>query len=280
MKLEQLLKLKTQLPVNVRSGQATATDFDVYLTAPCELPAGAYEQSAIKIWQVTGTIPSPCDPFDMPEMGEYIATIRLDAAYIHTVSHAMAKQDIRYYLNGFCLSSSGYLVTTDGHRMVVVQDAFDSIGHDVIVPRDAVKYLPRKGTLTMHVYRSWIVFDGIGLTCRLIEGRFPDYTRVIPDNPRRIFPNGIDRAIVKKARDAAKASRLSPDAVPLWVENGKASIGEIDLGETGMFGDCPAGFNVKYLHEAIDGQIEYRDEKSAILIRNGNTIEVIMPMRR
>lgn len=280
MKLEQLLKLKTKFPtVNVHAGQATATDGNVYLSAPCDLPDGAYEQVAIKLWRMTGAIPTPVDPFDMPEMGDTLATIQLDAVHIHTVSHAMAKYDVHYYLSGFCLSASGDLVATDGHRMVVVQGAFDSIENGVIVPQEAVKYLPKKGTLTASIYMSWVVFEGMGLTCRIIEGRYPDYKRVIPDKPRLIFPTGIDRAIVKKALDVAKVSGLDMDAVPLWVENGKASIGKIDLGETGMFGDCPACFSVKYLHEAIDGQIEYRDEKSSILIRNGNTIEVIAPLR-
>ena len=281
MKLEQMLKLKTIFPtVNVHAGQATATDGDVYLSAPCDLPDGAYDQTSVKLWQVTGSIPEPVEPFNMPEIGDTLATVRLDAVHIHTVSHAMAKYDVRYYLSGFCLSASGDIVATDGHRMVVVQDVFDSIERDVIVPREAVKYLQKTGQITAHIYQSWIVFDGLGLTCRLIDGRYPNYKRATPDNPLLIFPNGIDRAIVKKALNAAKVSGLNMGAVPLWVENGKASIGAFDLGETGMFGDCPAGFNVKYLHEAIDGQIEYRDEKSSILIRNGNTIEVIMPLRK
>ncbi|EKD97671.1 MAG: hypothetical protein ACD_23C00790G0001, partial [uncultured bacterium] len=114
------------------------------------------------------------------------------------VSFAMAVQDIRYYLNGILFVAEGKqlsLVATDGHRL-----AFASATLDVEVPKQEV-ILPRKTVIELqrllsdaggenqpHIEMQFannqakFTFGGMEFVTKLVEGKFPDYNRVIPRN--------------------------------------------------------------------------------------------------
>ena len=108
---------------------------------------------------------------------------------------AMAQQDVRYYLNGLLIETGGKhlrAVATDGHRLAMCQVEMDG-GNlpegQVIVPRKGVLELQRllsgDGELTLHLGSNHIriQLEGIRFTSKLIDGRFPEYDRVIPKNP-------------------------------------------------------------------------------------------------
>jgi DNA polymerase-3 subunit beta len=137
------------------------------------------------------------DPMDFPmpdEEHQHLFSLELPQAelraQLETVEHAMAKDDVRYYLNGLCLQFRTHLtaVATDGHRLAAMQGA-TVIGreepHELILPKKAVNELKKRlgdGTCRIDVTNRGIKVDfgTTALQSRLIDGRFPEWQRVIP----------------------------------------------------------------------------------------------------
>ena len=133
---------------------------------------------------------------------------------LNQVSFSMAVHDIRYYLNGILFVAEGKqlsLVATDGHRL-----AFASATLDVEVPRQEV-ILPRKTVLEMQRLLSdkegaidmqfannqaKFVFDGMEFVTKLVEGKFPDYNRVIPKNHKNSITLGRTALLATLQRTA------------------------------------------------------------------------------
>ena len=128
-----------------------------------------------------------------------MTTITLKIKDIKAVSHAMAKGDIRYYLNGMLVEHNGIetrLAATDGHRLHLVRIEHDSalVSEPVkyIVPRDFIlqliktkfsKYAIKQVTLTFSDMKVAAALpNGDEIISKLIDGVFPDYCRVIPKN--------------------------------------------------------------------------------------------------
>jgi DNA polymerase-3 subunit beta len=112
---------------------------------------------------------------------------------------SMAQQDVRYYLNGMLLETSAKLlrsVATDGHRLALCEIDLPSggkPGQQVIVPRKGVLELQRIlaaddaiAEVSVGSNHFRVEIGEIRLTSKLIDGRFPEYGRVIPNNPPRI----------------------------------------------------------------------------------------------
>jgi DNA polymerase-3 subunit beta len=139
-------------------------------------------------------------------------------ALLSQVSFAMAVHDIRYYLNGILFVAEGKqlsLVATDGHRL-----AFSSATLDVEVPRQEV-ILPRKTVLEMQRLLSdkegaiemqfagnqaKFSFEGMEFVTKLVEGKFPDYNRVIPKNHKNIITLGRTTLLASLQRTAILTS--------------------------------------------------------------------------
>jgi len=137
------------------------------------------------------------DPLDFPTLNEeqkLLFSVELPQAellaQLETVEHAMAKDDVRYYLNGMCLQFGTHLtaVATDGHRLAAMPGA-TLLGreetHELILPRKAVNELKKRlgdGDCRIDVTNRGIKVDfgTTALDSRLIDGRFPDWRRVIP----------------------------------------------------------------------------------------------------
>ena len=118
-------------------------------------------------------------------------------AVLDATSFAMAKQDVRYYLNGLLLEWHGetlLLVGTDGHRLahVGLRAAIDGDPGQAIVPADSVAILARIGAetgdreVTMEVNRNRlaVAWHGCELISKLIDGRYPEWRRVVPKHPQ------------------------------------------------------------------------------------------------
>jgi DNA polymerase-3 subunit beta len=111
---------------------------------------------------------------------------------IGKTKHAMAQSDVRFYLNGALLDINAQhmqMVATDGHRMAIAKIASPSIeSAQVIIPSKTIKTLHRtlEGIgVTVTIYKNSIRFmtDTLTIKSKIIDGRYPNYGRVIPDKP-------------------------------------------------------------------------------------------------
>ena len=224
------------------------------------------------------------------------------------VSFAMAVHDIRYYLNGILFVAEGKqlsLVATDGHRL-----AFSSATLDVEVPRQEV-ILPRKTVLEMQRLLSdkegaiemqfagnqaKFSFEGMEFVTKLVEGKFPDYNRVIPKNHKNIITLGRAPLLASLQRTAIltsekfKGVRLNIEPGTLRVASNNAeqeeAVDELDIDYGGD--SIEIGFNVTYLIDALTNmnqdmvKIELSDSNSSALLTIPDDAAfkyVVMPMR-
>ncbi|MGV3494182.1 MAG: DNA polymerase III subunit beta [Ramlibacter sp.] len=227
---------------------------------------------------------------------------------LNQVSFAMAVHDIRYYLNGILFVAEGKqlsLVATDGHRL-----AFASANLDVEVPRQEV-ILPRKTVLELQRLLSdaegaielqfasnqaKFAFGGMEFVTKLVEGKFPDYNRVIPKNHKNSVTLGRAPLLASLQRTAIltsekfKGVRLNLEPGTLRVASNNAEQEEaVDELDIDYGGDAiEIGFNVTYLIDALANQdqdmvkIELADANSSALITipdNSQFKYVVMPMR-
>ncbi len=136
------------------------------------------------------------------------------------VQYAMAQQDIRYYLNGLLLVVEGAelrLVATDGHRLAFTSRPLDTTTHnrqEVILPRKTVLELVKllgDGDDPVEVRlapnQARFAFGDIQLVSKLVDGKFPDYNRVIPQNHPKLMK--VSRASLQQA--LARAAILTSD---------------------------------------------------------------------
>src|SRR5690349_18506650 len=227
---------------------------------------------------------------------------------LNQVSFAMAVHDIRYYLNGILFVAEGRqlsLVATDGHRL-----AYASATLDVDVPRQEV-ILPRKTVLEMQRLLSdaegaiemqfannqaKFSFGGMEFVTKLVEGKFPDYNRVIPKTHKNTVTLGRAPLLASLQRTAILTSEKFK-GVRLNIEPGTLRIAsnndeqeeaqdELDIDDGGDA--IEIGFNVSYLIEALANmgqdmvRIDLADSNSSALVtipENANFNYVVMPMR-
>ena len=255
----------------------------------------------------------PRDDFPIIAEGELPTRFELPAATLRQIidktRFAISTEETRYYLNGIYLHvTDGELraAATDGHRLARVTvarpDGADAMP-GVIIPRKCVAELRKlldevDGTVEVSLSESKIRF-GLGnavLTSKLIDGTFPDYSRVIPTandkllkiDPRS-FEEGVDRvSTIASERTRAVKMTLDRDKITLSVtspENGTAAE-EVpaDYAAQGI----EIGFNARYLLDIlgqIDGdmvEVHLADAAAPTLLRendNAPALYVLMPMR-
>ena len=227
---------------------------------------------------------------------------------LNQVSFAMAVHDIRYYLNGILFVAEGKqlsLVATDGHRL-----AFSSATLDVEVPKQEV-ILPRKTVLEMQRLLSdkegaiemqfagnqaKFSFEGMEFVTKLVEGKFPDYNRVIPKNHKNVITMGRVPLLASLQRTAIltsekfKGVRLNIEPGTLRVASNNAeqeeAVDELDIDYAGDA--IEIGFNVTYLIDALANmdqdmvKMELADSNSSALLTIPDDAAfkyVVMPMR-
>ena len=230
------------------------------------------------------------------------------AGLIEKTHFSMAQQDVRYYLNGMLLETGGkYLraVATDGHRLALSQaelDGGDLAEQQVIVPRKGVLELQRlmsgEGALDIQLGANHvrIQLEGIRFTSKLIDGRFPEYERVIPQESSNQL--SADKGVIRSAlqRTAILSNEkyrgirliIRDSGVVLQAHNPEQEEAEEEVEVEYSGDDIEIGFNVNYLLDAIgavDGEtvtLSVVDSNSSCLVRepeNDNNKFVVMPMR-
>ena len=227
---------------------------------------------------------------------------------IEKTHFSMAQQDVRYYLNGMLLETSGQhlrAVATDGHRLALCQvelDGADLEEQQVIVPRKGVLELQRlmsgEGDLNIELGSNHIriQLEGIRFTSKLIDGKFPEYDRVIPKESanelkanRSEFRDALQRTAIL-ANEKYRGIRLviRDSGVILQAHNPEQEEAEEELEVEYSGEDIEIGFNVNYLLDAlgaVEGDIvtlSVQDSNSSCLIRqpgNEDSTFVVMPMR-
>lgn len=224
-------------------------------------------------------------------------------------SFAMAQQDVRYYLNGILMeieSSNIKLVATDGHRLALSQAALDSGVSDerqIIIPRKAVLELtrlldsgdsPAKCELSQNHFR--VETDSLSFTTKLIDGKFPDYKRVIPVDGnknmqvnRETLKQSMSRiAILSNEKYRGIRLTLSSGNLSIQANNPDQEEAEEELQVEYDESDLEIGFNVTYLIDVLNVldsenvQIKLKDSNSSAIMSDSqdeSSLYVVMPMR-
>ncbi|WP_374391191.1 DNA polymerase III subunit beta [Tabrizicola sp.] len=259
----------------------------------------------------------PKEDFPVMATSEYSSNFSAKAPDLRRLfdkaKFAISTEETRYYLNGVYMHVSQgeggkvlRCVATDGHRLARI-DAPLPEGADgmpgVIVPRKTVGELRKlldddEATIAVSVSETKVRFatPAITLTSKVIDGTFPDYTRVIPTgNTRKLevdaseFAKAVDRvATVSSERSRAVKLSLEEDRLVLSVNSPDSGAAEEELAVA--YGDerLEIGFNAKYLLE-IASQVDrenavflFNSAADPTLMREGNdtsAVYVVMPMR-
>jgi DNA polymerase-3 subunit beta len=271
------------------------------------------EKAVIRAGRSRFTLTSlPASEFPTIEEISAQQTLELTQSELRTLldqTHfSMAQQDVRYYLNGMLLETDGNVlrtVATDGHRLALCEMTMSSkvkANQQVIVPRKGVLELQRllgtDGSVSVAIGTNHIrvQIGDIRFTSKLIDGRFPEYSRVIPASPTKLVK--ADRETLRHALQRAailsnekyRGIRLTirTNALTVQAHNPEQEEAEEEIEVTYQGDDLEVGFNVNYLLDAlaaIEGanvDIGLSDSNSSCLIRNPDKTAskyVVMPMR-
>ena len=249
---------------------------------------------------------------NLQEVRSFSLSQKLFKQLISQVYFAMAQQDIRYYLNGmlFVLEEKKLIaVATDGHRLaygqVMLDENIQGIAEklEVIVPRKTIlecqhllEDTDEKVKIQISPTQIKFVFQSIELLSKLVEGKFPDYQRVIPKDHqhavtinRENFLSALQRVAILTT-DKFKGIRCSLKQNHLLVQSTNAEQEEAqeEIETTYIGDDIDIGFNVTYLLDVLTNvknseiKISIGDSNSSALItipENDNFKYVVMPMR-
>ncbi|MDY7539654.1 DNA polymerase III subunit beta [Undibacterium sp. RTI2.1] len=224
------------------------------------------------------------------------------------VHFSMAQQDIRYYLNGLLLVVDGknvIAVATDGHRLaycqVEVEQEFPR--QEVIIPRKTIIELQRlledkDDLVQLDIANNQVklTFADIELISKLVEGKFPDFNRVIPKGYKNNFTLGREQLLRSLQRAAIMTSDkfkgvrcvVTPGSMQILSTNAdqEEAVEEIEIDYGGDSVDI--GFNVTYLLDVLNNlkvdqiNLAFGDSNSSALITipdNADFKYVVMPMR-
>jgi DNA polymerase-3 subunit beta len=225
------------------------------------------------------------------------------------VQYAMAQQDIRYYLNGLLLVAQGSelkLVATDGHRLAYASEVIGAAQEErieVILPRKTVLELSRQLgdndealEITLTPTQARFNFGSVEFVSKLIDGKFPDYERVIPQQQgkiikldRALFQHSLQRAaILTNEKFRGVRLVLSTGSLKILSTNAENEEAQEEI-EIDYAGDSlDVGFNVNYLLDVLNNltsesiEVRLADSNSSALIMlpdNERFKYVVMPMR-
>lgn len=261
---------------------------------------------------------SSMDPESFPNMQHDLSKTSIQlpqsklASLLKRVSFAMAHNDVRYFLNGMLweISDTTFkVVATDGHRLAMSQIDIDSLPTDktqrIIVPRKSVLELMkileeqsddliaiRFGNQHFQVKLPQYIF-----TSKLIDGRYPDYNRVVPQNNQRLLTaerDSLKQALVRTAILSNEKYRgvrlnLEPNTLRLAATNPEQEQANDEVEVNYHYDPMEVGFNVSYLLDVINtldsNEVILRlgdDPTKSILIEDKGLCHshyVVMPIR-
>jgi len=257
------------------------------------------------------TLPAREFPNVEDSMGTHQFTIKQGQLkrLIDRTGFAMAQQDVRYYLNGMLWELKGQqlkVVATDGHRL-----ALCTLPEKVGVNGDIQVILPRKGVLEMarllldedsdiaivigsnHIRATT---DEFTFTSKLVDGKFPDYQRVLPRNPNKIVLGSrlelrqafTRTAILSNEKYRGVRLKLTDNSLDIVANNPEQEEAEEAVPVDYQGESLEIGFNVSYLLDVLavlSGEqikLSLSDPNSSALLEEseeGDSVYVVMPMR-
>ena len=242
------------------------------------------------------------------EVANFLVPQKALRKLIGLVQYAMAQQDIRYYLNGLLMvveESSLKLVATDGHRLAYASMQLEASAprQEVIVPRKTVLELGKLLSdgdedvkVELSPTQASFSFGSIELVSKLIDGKFPDYGRVIPAQEKNrlvVDREALRQALLRAAILSNEKFRgvrwvLSEGVLKIVSSNAEQEEAQEEL-EVKYSGDqIDIGFNVNYLLDVLNNvsgaeiECSFGDASSSALIHfpsEPNFKYVVMPMR-
>ena len=258
----------------------------------------------------------PAADFPAVEGGAGSVALSLDQSLVKQLidgtAFAMAQQDVRYYLNGLYLEILGgrlRVVATDGHRLALATGPalVEAADTGVIIPRKGVLELSRllDGSVplelaigTNHIRATNEQFT---FTSKLVDGKFPDYERVIPKNAdksvigeRGELKQAFTRtAILSNEKYRGVRLKLSENSLDITANNPEQEQAEEAVGVQYTGTELEIGFNVSYLLDVLSVleqpqvRLSLSDEASSALLENAEPpsegeperLYVVMPMR-
>jgi DNA polymerase-3 subunit beta len=317
--------VETMAAVSVETAGAITVSAHLLFDIARKLPDGSQvslevseNRMTVKAGRSRFSLPTlPRDDFPMIVEGDLPTSFELPAALlaqlIDRTRFAISTEETRYYLNGIfihVMDEELRAAATDGHRLarftIAKPDGADGMP-DVIVPRKCVAELRKlleealDTNVEIDLSASKVRFtlggeNGVVLTSKLIDGTFPDYSRVIPtgnDKILRINPKsfweGVDRvATIATEKTRAVKMALENDKVTLSVTSPDNGTAAEEVSADYKSDGFEIGFNANYLKDIL-GQIEgdtvelhLADAGAPTLIRQDDkspALYVLMPMR-
>jgi len=322
--------LATDLEIQVAApveGQSFSEDFAVTVSAKKlldilrALPEGTQiglEQKDAKIQLKAGrsrfsvqTLPAADFP-RLAEGAQATAEVALPQKELRRLlsltQYAMAQQDIRYYLNGMLLvvdKKELTLVATDGHRLALTtRELLDSyVRNEVILPRKAVLELARllqetDNTVLVTLLGNQVKFEfsGLQLITKVVDGKFPDYGRVVPVNYGKHFETDrirLQQALQRAAILSNEKFRgvrwvLTEGSLRIICTNTEQEEAEEEMEIPYSSDALDVGFNITYLQDVLNSvEVEtvdcaFGDANSSMLVTLPGRSDfkyVVMPMR-
>ncbi len=322
------LQVIEHMDANVDSAGSITVSAHLLFDIARKLPDGsqvsleaAENRMAIKAGRSRFSLPTlPRDDFPVIVEGDLPTSFELPAKtlaeLIDRTRFAISTEETRYYLNGifFHVSDDSEPVlkaaATDGHRLARFTlprpDGAEGMP-DVIVPRKAVAELRKlleeslDGNVQIDLSASKVRFTlggegGVVLTSKLIDGTFPDYSRVIPTGNDKLlkidpksFHEGVDRvATIATEKTRAVKMGLDKDKVTLTVTSPDNGTATEEVPAEYASDGFEIGFNATYLKDILNQidsdtvEIHLADAGAPTLIRkdeNSPALYVLMPMR-
>ncbi|KXJ56635.1 MAG: DNA polymerase III subunit beta [Colwellia sp. Phe_37] len=228
---------------------------------------------------------------------------------IESTHFSMANQDVRYYLNGMSIETEGHeirSVATDGHRLAICKISNQELelpARQVIVPRKGILEIIRlldpvdeAVQVFLGANHIRIIDNEFSFTSKLVDGRFPDYRRVLPRNGDKILNANKDelRQVLSRAsilsNEKFKGVRLNFGNTELKItaNNPEQEQAEEIIGIDFPYEEVEIGFNVSYVLDVLnaiketDVKFTLADANSSVVIEGGESGEalyVVMPMR-
>ena len=317
--------VETMRSVTVEGAGAITVSAHLLFDIARKLPDGsqvsleaADNRMTVKAGRSRFSLPTlPRDDFPVIVEGELPTSFEIPAAtlaqLIDRTRFAISTEETRYYLNGIFLHVADTelkAAATDGHRLArftIERPAGAEGMPDVIVPRKCVAELRKlldeaiDTNVAVDLSASKVRFtlggeNGVVLTSKLIDGTFPDYSRVIPTGNDKLlrldpksFYEGVDRvATIATERTRAVKMALEADKVTLSVTSPDNGTAAEELAADYAAAGFEIGFNANYLKDIL-GQIEgdtvelhLADAGAPTLIRQNEkspALYVLMPMR-
>lgn len=228
---------------------------------------------------------------------------------IESTHFSMANQDVRYYLNGMSIETEGSeirSVATDGHRLAICKignESLDLPNRQVIIPRKGILEIIRlldpvdeNIQLFLGTNHIRIIDKEFSFTSKLVDGRFPDYRRVLPRNGDKVLKGNKDtlKQVLSRvsilSNDKFKGVRFnfSQTELKITANNPEQEHAEEVLEIDFPYEDVEIGFNVNYILDVLNAIKEpivsftLADSNSSVIVEGDESKEalyVVMPMR-